>query len=306
MEKNSRKRNQQTMEDKRREKRENGDFWMHFKECRKDIKYGLNAFQIRNGRQATEKEKEKIIQRSIRNFRRRMALRTGSLALAGFTLFSTAKMLGEGSGKIEGVTQENPKSVTVDANNFRDSIKVVGLGDEGVLLVQNEDGQEVQITNQNVNDIKEQNDLIAQREAQIQQIRDDIKNIDSKEDVLKYIKKFYKEQYKEINGHEIAGDIVVNFYGKNSMSNRVIEVAKVSGEIIEKWIDDGKNENGVVLDEIGGNLWQMEDIREYYRNGTKDEYLSREGGEKDKLTETLINNFEKRENQKSEGIEPGE
>ena len=36
------------------------------------------------------------------------------------------------------------------------------------------------------------------------------------------------------------------------------------------------------------------------------EYLSREGGEKDKLTETLINNFEKRENQKSEGIEPGE
>ena len=31
MEKNSRKRNQQTMEDKRREKRENGDFWMHFK-----------------------------------------------------------------------------------------------------------------------------------------------------------------------------------------------------------------------------------------------------------------------------------
>lgn len=84
-------------------------------------------------------------------------------------------MLNEGSGRIEGVSQENDNSVTIQANNFREGLKVVGLGDEGILIVQDENGQDVQITNENVKSIKEQNDLMAQREAERNKIKEDIK-----------------------------------------------------------------------------------------------------------------------------------
>ena len=258
----------------------------------------------RLGRPLTKEEKSKIRHKVTHDFRTRLAIKTGALALAGFTLFSTGKMLGEGSGKIEGVTQENPKSVIVDANQFRESIKVVGLGDDGVLLVQDENGQDVQITNQNISDIKTQNDLSAQREAQIQQINEDIKSIDSKEDVLEYIKKFYKGQYAKNNGKEIAGNITIEFSNKNSLADEEIVVKKANGEVIEFW--NGKNNEDTTLNKISGILFQMEDLREYYRNGSQDSYLSRQGGEKDKLIQAVLRANGLDENQKSEGMEPGE
>lgn len=255
-------------------------------------------------RPLTAQEKAKVRHKVAHNFKTQLAVRIGAVSLVGLTLFSAGKMLGEGSGKVEGVTQENPESVTVDANKFRDSVKVVGLGDEGVLLVQDENGQDVQITNQNVNDIKSQNDLNAKREAEIQQIKEDIKSIDSKEDVLEYIKKFYKEQYAKNNGKEIAGNITIEFSNKNSLADEEIVVKKASGEVIEFW--NGKNNEDMTLNKISGILLQMEDLREYYRNGSPDSYLSRQGGEKDKLTEAVIRSYGLEENQKSEGMEPGE
>ena len=94
-------------------------------------------------RPLTAQEKAKVRHKVAHNFKTQLAVKVGAVSLVGLTIFSTGKMLGEGSGKVEGVTQENSESVTVDANKFKESIKVVGLGDEGVLLVQDENGQDI-------------------------------------------------------------------------------------------------------------------------------------------------------------------
>ena len=133
----------------------------------------------RLGRSLTREEKAKLRHKVTHDFQTQLAVRIGAVSLIGLTFFSAGKMLNEGSGRIEGVSQENDNSVTIQANNFREGLKVVGLGDEGILIVQDENGQDVQITNENVKSIKEQNDLMAQREAERNKIKEDIKSIGS-------------------------------------------------------------------------------------------------------------------------------
>ena len=206
----------------------------------------------RLGRSLTREEKAKLRHKVTHDFQTQLAVRIGAVSLIGLTFFSAGKMLNEGSGRIEGVSQENDNSVTIQANNFREGLKVVGLGDEGILIVQDENGQDVQITNENVKSIKEQNDLMAQREAQRQQIRDDVKNIHSENDALEYMKKLYREQYKINNGREIAGNIQI--YLKNTDLNRStieeIIVEKANGELIESWNEKNNEDNSV--GQIGG------------------------------------------------------
>lgn len=262
----------------------------------------------RLGRSLTREEKAKLRHKVTHDFQTQLAVRIGAVSLIGLTFFSAGKMLNEGSGRIEGVSQENDNSVTIQANNFREGLKVVGLGDEGILIVQDENGQDVQITNENVKSIKEQNDLMAQREAQRQQIRDDVKNIHSENDALEYMKKLYREQYKINNGREIAGNIQI--YLKNTDLNRStieeIIVEKANGELIESWNEKNNEDNSV--GQIGGLLVEVEQLRRYYRDNSPDSYLSRKGGEKDQLAEFLIkaSGLEEQQNQKSEGMEPGE
>ncbi len=258
-------------------------------------------------RPLTAQEKARVRHKVAHNFKTQLAVKVGAASLVGLTIFSTGKMLGEGSGKIEGVTQENSESVTVDANKFRESIKVVGLGDEGVLLVQDENGQDVQITNQNVNDIKAKNDLNVQREAERKQIRDEIKNISSATDTLEYMKKFYKEQYAKNTGKELAGNISIEFFNRDNNPETIEEilVKKASGETIDSW-DGIENENST-LSEIAGPLMMIEDMRkEYVRNANCNEYLGKEGGKKDQLSNVIIRVNGLEDNQKSEGFEPGE
>ena len=107
----------------------------------------------RLGRSLTREEKAKLRHKVTHDFQTQLAVRIGALSLIGLTFFSAGKMLNEGSGRIEGVSQENDNSVTIQANNFREGLKVVGLGDEGILIVQDENGQDVQITNENVKSI---------------------------------------------------------------------------------------------------------------------------------------------------------
>ena len=264
--------------------------------------------EYRLKRPLTAEEKAKIRHKTAHDFQTQLAVRIGAVSLIGIAAFSAGKMLNEGSGRIEGVSQENPNSVTVEVNNFKEGLKVVGLGDEGILLVQDENGQDVQVTNQNVNDIKAQNDLIAQREAQRQQIRDDVKNIHSEKDALEYMKKLYREQYKINNGREIAGNIQI--YLKNTDLNRStieeIIVEKANGELIESWNEKNNEDNSV--GQIGGLLVEVEQLRRYYRDNSPDSYLSRKGGEKDQLADFLIRAKGLNEEQikKSDGMEPGE
>ena len=262
----------------------------------------------RLGRSLTREEKAKLRHKVTHDFQTQLAVRIGAVSLIGLTFFSAGKMLNEGSGRIEGVSQENDNSVTIQANNFREGLKVVGLGDEGILIVQDENGQDVQITNENVKSIKEQNDLMAQREAQRQQIRDDVKNIHSENDALEYMKKLYREQYKINNGREIAGNIQI--YLKNTDLNRStieeIIVEKANGELIESWNEKNNEDNSV--GQIGGLLVEVEQLRRYYRDNSPDSYLSRKGGGKDQLADFLIRakGLNEEQIQKSEGMEPGE
>lgn len=264
----------------------------------------------RLGRSLTREEKAKLRHKVTHDFQTQLAVRIGAVSLIGLTFFSAGKMLNEGSGRIEGVSQENDNSVTIQANNFREGLKVVGLGDEGILIVQDENGQDVQITNENVKSIKEQNDLMAQREAERNKIKEDIKSIGSEKDTLEYMKKFYKEQYAKNNGKELPGNITIEFFNRdlNPTTIEEIVVKDARGEVVDSWKDSVESKDGSTLSTIGGSLMQIEQLRKYYRDSSPDSYLSRKGGEKDQLAEFLINasGLEEQQNQKSEGMEPGE
>ena len=264
----------------------------------------------RLGRSLTREEKAKLRHKVTHDFQTQLAVRIGAVSLIGLTFFSAGKMLNEGSGRIEGVSQENDNSVTIQANNFREGLKVVGLGDEGILIVQDENGQDVQITNENVKSIKEQNDLMAQREAERNKIKEDIKSIGSEKDTLEYMKKFYKEQYAKTNGKELPGNITIEFFNRdlNPTTIEEIVVKDARGEVVDSWKDSVESKDGSTLSTIGGSLMQIEQLRKYYRDSSPDSYLSRKGGEKDQLAEFLINasGLEEQQNQKSEAMEPGE
>ena len=264
----------------------------------------------RLGRSLTREEKAKLRHKVTHDFQTQLAVRIGAVSLIGLTFFSAGKMLNEGSGRIEGVSQENDNSVTIQANNFREGLKVVGLGDEGILIIQDENGQDVQITNENVKSIKEQNDLMAQREAERNKIKEDIKSIGSEKDTLEYMKKFYKEQYAKTNGKELPGNITIEFLNRdlNPTTIEEIVVKDARGEVVDSWKDSVESKDGSTLSTIGGSLMQIEQLRKYYRDSSPDSYLSRKGGEKDQLAEFLIkaSGLEEQQNQKSEGMEPGE
>lgn len=264
----------------------------------------------RLGRSLTREEKAKLRHKVTHDFQTQLAVRIGAVSLIGLTFFSAGKMLNEGSGRIEGVSQENDNSVTIQANNFREGLKVVGLGDEGILIVQDENGQDVQITNENVKSIKEQNDLMAQREVERNKIKEDIKSIGSEKDTLEYMKKFYKEQYAKTNGKELPGNITIEFFNRdlNPTTIEEIVVKDARGEVVDSWKDSVESKDGSTLSTIGGSLMQIEQLRKYYRDSSPDSYLSRKGGEKDQLAEFLIkaSGLEEQQNQKSEGMEPGE
>ena len=264
----------------------------------------------RLGRSLTREEKAKLRHKVTHDFQTQLAVRIGAVSLIGLTFFSAGKMLNEGSGRIEGVSQENDNSVTIQANNFREGLKVVGLGDEGILIVQDENGQDVQITNENVKSIKEQNDLMAQREAERNKIKEDIKSIGSEKDTLEYMKKFYKEQYAKTNGKELPGNITIEFFNRdlNPTTIEEIVVKDARGEVVDSWKDSVELKDGSTLSTIGSSLMQIEQLRKYYRDSSPDSYLSRKGGEKDQLAEFLIkaSGLEEQQNQKSEGMEPGE
>lgn len=264
----------------------------------------------RLGRSLTREEKAKLRHKVTHDFQTQLAVRIGAVSLIGLTFFSAGKMLNEGSGRIEGVSQENDNSVTIQANNFREGLKVVGLDDEGILIVQDENGQDVQITNENVKSIKEQNDLMAQREAERNKIKEDIKSIGSEKDTLEYMKKFYKEQYAKTNGKELPGNITIEFFNRdlNPTTIEEIVVKDARGKVVDSWKDSVESKDGSTLSTIGGSLMQIEQLRKYYRDSSPDSYLSRKGGEKDQLAEFLIkaSGLEEQQNQKSEGMEPGE
>lgn len=264
----------------------------------------------RLGRSLTREEKAKLRHKVTHDFQTQLAVRIGAVSLIGLTFFSAGKMLNEGSGRIEGVSQENDNSVTIQANNFREGLKVVGLGDEGILIVQDENGQDVQITNENVKSIKEQNDLMAQREAERNKIKEDIKSIGSEKDTLEYMKKFYKEQYAKTNGKELPGNITIEFFNRdlNPTTIEEIVVKDARGEVVDSWKDSVESKDGSTLSTIGGSLMQIEQLRRYYRDNSPDSYLSRKGGEKDQLADFLIRakGLNEEQIQKSEGMEPGE
>ena len=124
------------------------------------------------------------------------------------------------------------------------------------------------------------------------------------------MKKFYKEQYAKTNGKELPGNITIEFFNRDLNPTKIEEIVvkDARGEVVDSWKDSVESKDGSTLSTIGGSLMQIEQLRKYYRDSSPDSYLSRKGGEKDQLAEFLINasGLEEQQNQKSEGMEPGE
>ena len=125
------------------------------------------------------------------------------------------------------------------------------------------------------------------------------------------MKKFYKEQYAKTNGKELPGNITIEFFNRdlNPTTIEEIVVKDARGEVVDSWKDSVESKDGSTLSTIGGSLMQIEQLRKYLEeNADEWDEWSRKGGEKDQLAEFLIkaSGLEEQQNQKSEGMEPGE
>lgn len=250
-------------------------------------KYIIWKEENRLSRALTPEEKAKIRHKVAHDRRTQLAVRIGSLALVGVTAFSAGKMLGEGSGKIEGVTKEDSTiTINADANKFREEIKIPSQeSNEGVLYV-----GETPIGREDIEHIQNQLDIVAQQEAQRAQIKEDIDNIKTKEDTLEYMKRFYIEQYAEKTGKQI-NNISITFSNKDLNGNSIeeIEVKDGNGNIIDS-LSGTKDIAGV----LKGNyeaMESLENLREQYVNADgKDinEFLAKSGGVKEQVYNSII------------------
>ena len=144
------------------------------------------------GRKLTKKESEKLQNKVLKSYALRLVAGIG----AAFMLGSAVYKLGEGSGRIEGVTQGDGK-VMVDTSDLEN-------GNE--LHVNGQSNREMFVNNlkidigsiedkANENAMKEAEQQ--KREEMIQQIKNDIAGFQTKEDVLNYMKNLYKTEYNK-------------------------------------------------------------------------------------------------------------
>lgn len=251
------------------------------------VKYEIWKKENRLKRALTPKEKADIRHKVAHDKRTQFAVRIGSLALVGVAAFSAGKMLGEGSGRIEGVTKEdNTITVNADANKFREEIKIPSQeSNEGVLYV-----GETPIGREDIEHIQDQLNIVAQQEAQRAQIKEDVYNIKTKEDALEYMKKFYIEQYAEQTGSQI-NNISITFYNKDLNGNSIeeIEVKDGNGNIIDS-LSGNENIAGVLKENYGA-MMSLENLRkEYVKADGKDinEFLAKSGGVKEQVYNSII------------------
>ena len=227
------------------------------------------------GRKLTKKESEKLQNKVLKSYALRFVAGIG----ATFMLGSAVYKLGEGSGRIEGVTQDENSNVIVDTSELENgtNLHVQGQSDREMFV----NGLKIDIGSieeqANENAMKEAEQQ--KREEMIQQIKNDIAGFQTKEDVLNYMKNLYKTEYNKETG-QILNDFGIIF----TQDGTIKTIDSETNSIIEQ-VSNGTNvksdntwyratENSEVLLNLYGPMQQLENLRKEYNRESGKEYLA--------------------------------
>ena len=227
------------------------------------------------GRKLTKKESEKLQNKVLKSYALRLVAGIG----AAFMLGSAVYKLGEGSGRIEGVTQDENSNVIVDTSELENdtNLHVQGQSDREMFV----NGLKIDIGSieeqANENAMKEAEQQ--KREEMIQQIKNDIAGFQTKEDVLNYMKNLYKTEYNKENG-QILNDFGIIF----TQDGTIKTIDSETNSIIEQ-VSNGANvksdnswyratENSEVLLDLYNPMQQLENLRKEYNRESGKEYLA--------------------------------
>ena len=227
------------------------------------------------GRKLTKQESEKLQNKVLKSYALRFVAGIG----ATFMLGSAVYKLGEGSGRIEGVSQDENSNVIVDTSELENgtNLHVQGQSDREMFV----NGLKIDIGSieeqANENAMKEAEQQ--KREEKIQQIKNDIAGFQTKEDVLNYMKILYKTEYNKETGQKL-NDFGIIF----TQDGTIKTIDSETNSIIEQ-VSNGTNvksdntwyratENSEVLLDLYNPMQQLENLRKEYNRESGKEYLA--------------------------------
>lgn len=259
------------------------------------------------GRKLTKQESEKLQNKVLKSYALRFVAGIG----ATFMLGSAVYKLGEGSGRIEGVSQDENSNVIVDTSELENgtNLHVQGQSDREMFV----NGLKIDIGSieeqANENAMKEVEQQ--KREEMIQQIKNDIAGFQTKEDVLNYMKNLYQTEYTKETG-QILNDFGIIF----TQDGTIKTVDNPTNSIIEQ-VNNGVNvksdnswylakENSEVLQDLYNPMQQLENLREEYNKESGKEYLEKYVNPQ--VVDSIVNYYDNQQQKENEskGIEPGE
>ena len=266
----------------------------------------IHKEERRKGRKLTKREIDRVKNKVLKKLTVRLIAGIG----ATFMLGSAVYKLGEGSGRVEGVTQADGK-VVVDTSELENGneLHVNGQSDREVFV----NGLKIDINSieEKANDNAEQNAQTQKREEMIQKIKNDISNFQTKDDVLNYMKNLYQTEYTKETG-QMLKDFGIFF----SQDGTIQTIDNETKSIIEQ-VYNGRNqkidnrwylakEDSEVLLDLYNPMQQLENLREEYNKESGKEYLDKYVNPQvvDSLVKYYDNQQEK--SNKSQGMEIGE
>lgn len=228
----------------------------------------------KKGGKLTKREIDRVKNKVLKKLTVRLIAGIG----ATFMLGSAVYKLGEGSGKVSGVSKDDNK-VVVDTSELEngDELHVNGQSDREMFV----NGLKIDIGS-----IEEQANENATKEAQeqkreemIQKIKNDISGFQTKEDVLNYMKNLYQTEYTKETG-QMLKDFGIIF----TQDGTIQTIDNETKSIIEQ-VNNGKNEktdnrwylakeDSEVLLDLYNPMQQLENLRKEYNKESGKEYLA--------------------------------
>lgn len=260
----------------------------------------------RKGRKLTKREIDRIKNKELKKLTVRLIAGIG----ATFMLGSAVYKLGEGSGRVEGVTQADGK-VVVDTSELENGneLHVNGQSDREVFV----NGLKIDINSieEKANDNAEQKAQTQKREEMIQKIKNDISNFQTKDDVLNYMKNLYQTEYTKETG-QMLKDFGIIF----TQDGTIQTIDNETKSIIEQ-VNNGKNENidnrwylakedSEVLLDLYNPMQQLENLRKEYNRESGKEYLAQYVAPQ--VVDSLVKYYDNQQEKtnESQGMEIGE
>ena len=260
----------------------------------------------RKGRKLTKREIDRIKNKELKKLTVRLIAGIG----ATFMLGSAVYKLGEGSGRVEGVTQADGK-VVVDTSELENGneLHVNGQSDREVFV----NGLKIDINSieEKANDNAEQKAQTQKREEMIQKIKNDISNFQTKDDVLNYMKNLYQTEYTKETG-QMLKDFGIIF----TQDGTIQTIDNETKSIIEQ-VNNGKNENidnrwylakedSEVLLDLYNPMQQLENLRKEYNRESGKEYLAQYVDPQ--VVDSLVKYYDNQQEKtnESQGMEIGE